>query len=179
MFSFAIPWTVALQALLSMEFPKQEYWSGLPFPFPRHLPDPGIEPRSPALQADSLPSEPSGKPTFYETSMSKDLGWYLIYIRCLISFCKFELRKTKRFLWHSSQKNFHHWDIQNMQHQSISYSIQTRWYKKYLLNAGRTDAWATMLPSLYTSFLLPAFQVLFLLIIFLMLHILLLQDKKL
>ena len=47
---------------MSMEFLKQEYWSGLQFPFPGDLPDPGIEPRSPALQADSLPSELSGKP---------------------------------------------------------------------------------------------------------------------
>ena len=46
------PWTVAHQAPLSMEFSRQEYWSGLPFPFPGDLPDPGIEPGSPALQAD-------------------------------------------------------------------------------------------------------------------------------
>ena len=47
------PWTtVARQAPLSMEFSRQEYWSGLPFPSPRDLPNPGIEPRSPALQAD-------------------------------------------------------------------------------------------------------------------------------
>ena len=45
-----------------MEFSGQEYWSGLPFPSPGDLPDPGIEPGSPALQADSLPSEPPGKP---------------------------------------------------------------------------------------------------------------------
>ena len=49
-------------ATLLMEFSRQEYWSGLPFPSPGDLPDPGIEPRSPALQADSLPSEPPGKP---------------------------------------------------------------------------------------------------------------------
>ena len=49
------PWTLACQALLSMGFSRQEYWSGLPFPSPRDLPYPGIEPRSPALQADSLP----------------------------------------------------------------------------------------------------------------------------
>ena len=49
--SFAVPWTVACQALLSMEFSSQEYWSGLPFPSPGNLPDPGIEPRSSALQA--------------------------------------------------------------------------------------------------------------------------------
>ena len=45
-----------------MGFSRQEYWSGLPFPSPEDLPDPGIEPRSPALQADALPSEPPGKP---------------------------------------------------------------------------------------------------------------------
>ena len=52
---FATPWTVVHQAPLSMEFSRQEYWSGLPFPFPGDLPDPGIEPGSLALQADSLP----------------------------------------------------------------------------------------------------------------------------
>ena len=55
-------WTVAHQAPLSMEFSRQEYWSGLPSPSAGDLPDPGIKPRSPAFQADSLPSEPSGKP---------------------------------------------------------------------------------------------------------------------
>ena len=54
-------WTVARQAPLSVGFPRQEYWSGLPFPSPGDLPDPGIEPRSPALWADSLPFEPPGK----------------------------------------------------------------------------------------------------------------------
>ena len=49
------PWTVARQAPLSVGFSRQEYWSGLPFPSPGDLPDPGIKPRSPALQADSLP----------------------------------------------------------------------------------------------------------------------------
>ena len=51
------PGTVARQAPLSMGFPRQEYWSGLPFPSPRILPDLRMEPESPALQADSLPSE--------------------------------------------------------------------------------------------------------------------------
>ena len=54
---FATLWTVARQAPLSMDFSRQEYWSWLPFPSPGDLPDPGIEPRSPALQADALPSE--------------------------------------------------------------------------------------------------------------------------
>ena len=56
--TLAAPWTVARQAPLSMGFSRQEYWiAGLPFPSPGHLPNPGIEPRSPALQADSLPTE--------------------------------------------------------------------------------------------------------------------------
>ena len=53
----AILWIVARQAPLSVGFPKHESWSGLPFPSPGDLSNPGIEPRSPALQADALPSE--------------------------------------------------------------------------------------------------------------------------
>ena len=60
--TLATPWTVVCQAPLSMRFSKQEYWSGLPFPSPGYLPNPGIEPRSPALQADALTSEAPGKP---------------------------------------------------------------------------------------------------------------------
>ena len=56
-----MPWNVACQDL-SMEFSRQEYWSGQPFPPPGDLPDPGVEPRSPALQADALRSEPPGEP---------------------------------------------------------------------------------------------------------------------
>ena len=59
--SFVTPWTIAHQATLSMGFSRQEYWSGLPFPSPGDLPNPGIKPRSPALQADALTSEPPGK----------------------------------------------------------------------------------------------------------------------
>ena len=59
---FATSWTVAPQAPSSMGFSRQEYWNGLPFPSPGDLPDPGIKPRSPALQADVLLSEPPGKP---------------------------------------------------------------------------------------------------------------------
>ena len=55
---FAAPRTVAHQAPLSKEFSRQQYWGGLPFPSPGDFPNPGIEPGSPALQADSLPSEP-------------------------------------------------------------------------------------------------------------------------
>ena len=59
---FVTPWTVAYQAPQSMEFSRQEYWSAFPFPSPGDLPKPGIEPGSPELQADALPSEPPGKP---------------------------------------------------------------------------------------------------------------------
>ena len=59
---FATPWTVVYQAPQSMQFSRRECWSGLPFPSPGDLPKPGIEPGSPTLQADALPSEPPGKP---------------------------------------------------------------------------------------------------------------------
>ena len=64
---FEIPWTVVYQASLSMGFSRQGYWSGLPFPSPGDHPDPGIEPTSPALQADALPSEPP---------MTQILNWW-------------------------------------------------------------------------------------------------------
>ena len=67
------PWTVAHQAPPSMEFSRQEYWSGLPFPSPGDLPDPGVKPGSPALQADALPSEPPGI-SLYIYSIHKVLG---------------------------------------------------------------------------------------------------------
>ena len=62
--TFSIPWIVAHQDPLSMGFSKQEYWSGLLFPSPGDLPNPGIEPGSPALQADYLLTEPPGEPIY-------------------------------------------------------------------------------------------------------------------
>ena len=59
---FATPWTVAYQAPPSMGFSRQECWNGLPFLSPGDLPNPGIEPKSPTVQADALPSEPPGDP---------------------------------------------------------------------------------------------------------------------
>ena len=69
---FATPWTVAHQAPLSMEFSKQEYWSGYLFASPGALPEPGITLRSPELQADSLPSEPPGKPLWQNILKQKN-----------------------------------------------------------------------------------------------------------
>ena len=64
--SFVTPWIVACQAPLSMGFPRQEYWSGLPVPSPGDLPDPGTKPVSPALQADSLPLRHRRSYAFFE-----------------------------------------------------------------------------------------------------------------
>ena len=68
---FATPWTIAYQAPPSMVFSKQEYWSGLPFPSPGDLPNPGIEPGSPTLQPDTLPSEPPGKSNLLSKGLKK------------------------------------------------------------------------------------------------------------
>ena len=77
------PWTVALQAPLSMGFCRQEYWSGLPFPSPGDLPNPGIEPGSPAWQADALSSEPPGNTKWEKVTANytSDKGIYdIIFI---------------------------------------------------------------------------------------------------
>ena len=64
------PWTIARQAPLSMGFSKLEYWSGLPFPSPGDLPNPGFKPRSPTLKVDSLLSEPLAK-SYYPSNLSQ------------------------------------------------------------------------------------------------------------
>ena len=85
----ATPWTVAHQAPPSMGFSRQEYWSGVPFPSPGDLPNPGIEPRYPALQADTLTSEPPGKPIehlgFCKTATVKHS---YIFMKSHISVCR-------------------------------------------------------------------------------------------
>ena len=75
-----VDWTVAHQAPMSMGFSKQEYWSGLPFPPPGDLPDPGIKPAVPALQADSLLLESPGK-----SPESHDSAKHFAFIYLLIS----------------------------------------------------------------------------------------------
>ena len=80
--TLATPWTVACQAPLFLGFSRQEYWSGLPFPSPGDLPQLGIEPRSPALQADSLPTELQGKPRL------SYLKWYLVDSYCCENHCQ-------------------------------------------------------------------------------------------
>ena len=71
---FATTWAVACQAPLSMGFFREEYWSGLPCPPPGDLPNPGIKPRSPALQSNSLPSEPPGKPMLSTSPREEGAG---------------------------------------------------------------------------------------------------------
>ena len=78
---FATPWTVAYQAPLSMRFSRQESWSGLPFPSPGDLPNPGIEPGSPALWTDALPSEPPGQSNSIEAGCkSPTWGFHLHFM---------------------------------------------------------------------------------------------------
>ena len=72
---FATLWTVAYQFPPSMGFSRQEYWSGLPFPSPGDLPDPGIKPRSPALQAEALTSEPPEQTPPQSEAQLQSLGW--------------------------------------------------------------------------------------------------------
>ena len=71
---FVTLWTVAYQAPQSLEFSRQEYWSGLPFPSPGDLPNPGIEPGSPALQADFLPAELPRKPKIWRHYLNPGLS---------------------------------------------------------------------------------------------------------
>ena len=76
----ATSWTIAYHTPPSMGCSRQEYWSGLPYPSPGDLPDPGIEPRSPALQADALPYKPSGKPCLSERSSYSCLAPWLFLL---------------------------------------------------------------------------------------------------
>ena len=94
---FETPWTVAPQAPLSMGFPRQDYWSGLPYPPPGYLPNPGIEPGFPALQADSLSPEPPGKPLQIERGFFIPL-WQPV--RRTIP-----TRKALQNLWHSPRSH--------------------------------------------------------------------------
>ena len=83
---FVNPWTVAYQAAPSMGFSRQESWSGVPFPSPGDLPNPGIEPRSPALQADTLPSEPPGKPSRQDFFFLNFKLEYIVDLQCCVRF---------------------------------------------------------------------------------------------
>ena len=90
---FETPWTVARQAPLSIGFSRQEYWRGSPCPLPGNLPNPGIETRSPTLQADSLPSKPPGKPKntgvgslslLQGSFLTQESNWGLLHLRQIL-----------------------------------------------------------------------------------------------
>ena len=98
---FSALWTVACQAPLSMEFSRQEYWSGLPYPTPGNLPDPGIEPRSlvsPALTGGLFTTEPPGKPLIIFTSAKYSASSALVPQVCDVccfmnNWCKFSTKE--------------------------------------------------------------------------------------
>ena len=92
---FVTLWTVVRQALLSLGFSSPQYWSELPCPPPGNLPDPGIEPRSPALQEDSLPSELPGKQQEKEISF-KMLGLNFLSLDYLISLSLVDSRSEEK-----------------------------------------------------------------------------------
>jgi len=114
---FATPWTVVHQAPLSMEFSRQEYGSGLPFPPPGDLPDPGIEPGSPTLQADTLPSEPPGNTMKYYSAIKGNEA--LIHATTWVNLESIRLNETSQtqktpycmisFIW-CVQKRQLYWD---------------------------------------------------------------------
>ena len=83
-------WTVAHQAALSMEFSREEYWSGLPFPSPGDLPNPGIEFGSPALQVDSLQSEPLEKPPAWALHIPSESFTLCYVLNYVIENCFFK-----------------------------------------------------------------------------------------
>ena len=99
--SFVTPWTVVHHSSLSMEFSRQEYWSGLPIPYPEDLPDPGIEPESSALQVVSLPSEPSGKPTPHDSHPQLPICFfsYLGVVYKTLSWSDTSLSKGSFLFW--------------------------------------------------------------------------------
>ena len=102
--SFATPWPVAHQAPLSQVFPRQEYWSGLPFPSPGLLPHRGIEPMSPVLAGGFFTTEPPGKPKY---DVSRD--WKLFLGPCLLLLMgNFPPpQSTREIFWHKSKPS--HW----------------------------------------------------------------------
>ena len=105
---FVTTWTVAHQAPLSMEFSRQEYWSGLPFPSSRDLPDSRIKPGSLTLQADSLPSEPLGKP--HCVSKQSQTSKIPIFFHDCLEYSKFFTSVLKFLRWCISK--FKNWKKQ-------------------------------------------------------------------
>ena len=109
---FTTPWTVAYQPPPSMGFSRQDYWSGLPFPSPGDLPNPGIEPESPALQADcnaaeALTSQPPGKPRLIIVTNYKRLSVLNIVALKLVLYLKASIIKMKLLSRAESKRQRH------------------------------------------------------------------------
>ena len=112
---FLTPWTVACQSLLSMGFSKQEYWSKLPFPSSGDLPHPGIEPRPPALQADSLPFEPPGMHTPVPPTPCKKKKTYMFKKNCNQAKILIHLQQLCTTIYlTNSLENIYHADRENI-----------------------------------------------------------------
>ena len=103
---FAIPWTIAHQASLSVGFPRQEYWSGLPFPSPRDLPDPGIKPVCPGMQVDSLPPSHWGSQLVCQWFDSLPVPAVMACFTKCDQSC-YEKGKLKRIVWDPVRANFY------------------------------------------------------------------------
>ena len=101
------PCTVAYQAPPSMGFSRQEYWNGLPLPSPGDLPNPGIKPGSPALQADALTSEPPGKPRLIIVTNYKRLSVFNIVALKLVLYLKASIIKMKLLSRAESKRQRH------------------------------------------------------------------------
>ena len=131
---FVTPWTVAHQASLSIRFSRQEYWSGLPLLSPGDLPHPGIELGTPALQADTLPSEPPGNPHSHSscsvnmlTECSKSYSHQILHFyQAVPKFCK---------SWELQLKSYRTWHPKTA---PLSYKFS--WAKRILSTAGNWES---------------------------------------
>ena len=131
---FATTWTVARQAPLSMGFSRQEYWSGLPFPSPEDLPDPGIEPKSPSLQADSLPVSHRGslRITIWSNNSTPEYMLQRIWSRhsnryLYILFVPFIVALYTAKRWKQCNKSVIHIYIERDRYRYIKFSIRKKW----------------------------------------------------
>ena len=98
---FTTPWTIAYQAPQSMGFSRQEYWSTLPLPSPGDLPNPGIEPEFPELQAYALPSEPQRKPLVWKSMVIQGSVIAVIWLK--LKMWKRRVKSRKSQIWRSSR----------------------------------------------------------------------------
>ena len=154
-------WTVAYQAPLSMGFSRQEYWSGLPWPSPGDLSNPGIEPRSPELQADSLPSEPPGKTqhmisvqnltlSLPTTLQERDRACVWEELGLPLSFCNFSVKERNK----RERRRRNNYILANTlffnNHRGISLiEILLQWHAQGLKNLYLSSHWGFLKNNLF------------------------------